>query len=254
MNSNKELLDSGYTRFSAPAKLNLFLKVINKRKDGYHNIQSVFQLIDLQDDIFIKLRNKDNQITIKNSSLLIKPEHDLAFKAAELMLIDRQLGADIIINKEIPAEILYEDDMAITFFVLDTIGDIGKFNLSKINLMKNGLKLGADIPFFINGVNAWVEGVGELLYDIKITNSTYVVMVPNLSINTKTIFEGFKLTNSLIPLKIASSYNAVKHDFVRNDLEETVIKKYVKMAELLKWMRSYKICKNNRSITKFFKN
>ena len=73
MNSNKELLDSGYTRFSAPAKLNLFLKVINKRKDGYHNIQSVFQLIDLQDDIFIKLRNKDNQITIKNSSLLILP-------------------------------------------------------------------------------------------------------------------------------------------------------------------------------------
>ena len=239
MNSNKELLDSGYTRFSAPAKLNLFLKVINKRKDGYHNIQSVFQLIDLQDDIFIKLRNKDNQITIKNSSLLIKPEHDLAFKAAELMLIDRQLGADIIINKEIPIGAGLGGGSSNAATVIMAINKLGKFNLSKINLLKYGLKLGADIPFFINGVNAWVEGVGELLYDIKITNSTYVVMVPNLSINTKTIFEGFKLTNSLIPLKIASSYNAVKHDFVRNDLEETVIKKYVKMAELLKWMSCF---------------
>ena len=61
-------------------------------------------------------------------------------------------------------------------------------------------------------------------------------MVPNLSINTKTIFSSFKLTNSSIPLKMSSSYNAVDHDFVENDLEETVIKKYVKMAELLKWM------------------
>ena len=173
MNSNKELLDSGYTRFSAPAKLNLFLKVINKRKDGYHNIQSVFQLIDLQDDIFIKLRNKDNQITIKNSSLLIKPEHDLAFKAAELMLIDRQLGADIIINKEIPIGAGLGGGSSNAATVIMAINKLGKFNLSKINLMKYGLKLGADIPFFINGVNAWVEGVGELLYDIKITNSDF---------------------------------------------------------------------------------
>ena len=64
-------------------------------------------------------------------------------------------------------------------------------------------------------------------------------MVPNLSINTKTIFSGFKLTNTSIPLKIASSYNTVDHDFVENDLEETVIKKYVKMAELLKWLSCF---------------
>ena len=239
MNSNKELLDSGYTRFSAPAKLNLFLKVINKRKDGYHNIQSVFQLIDLQDDIFIKLRNKDKQINIKNSSLIIKPENDLAFKAAKLMLFDHKLGADIVINKRIPIGAGLGGGSSNAATVIMAINKLGQFNFSNTELIKSSLQLGADIPFFINGTNAWVEGVGELLYDIKISNYIYIVVVPNLSINTKTIFSGFKLTNSSIPLKIASSYNAVNHDFVENDLEKTVIKKYVKMAELLKWLSCF---------------
>ena len=239
MKNNQALLEAGYSKFSAPAKLNLFLKIINKRKDGYHNLQSIFQLIDLQDNIFIKIRHEDTQININNSSLLIKPENDLAFKAAQLILSNRQLGADIFINKKIPLGAGLGGGSSNAATVIMAINKLAKFNLSKTDLIKSSLKLGADIPFFINGVNAWVEGIGELLYDIKIPNSTYVVMVPNLSINTKTIFSGFKLTNSTIPLKIASSFNAVKHDFVKNDLEETVIKKYKKMTELLRWMSCF---------------
>ena len=239
MKNNQALLEAGYSKFSAPAKLNLFLKIINKRKDGYHNLQSIFQLIDLQDNIFIKIRHEDTQININNSSLLIKPENDLAFKAAQLILSNRQLGADIFINKKIPLGAGLGGGSSNAATVIMAINKLAKFNLSKTDLIKSSLKLGADIPFFINGVNAWVEGIGELLYDIKIPNSTYVVMVPNLSINTKTIFSGFKLTNSPIPLKIASSFNAVKHDFVKNDLEETVIKKYEKMTELLRWMSCF---------------
>ncbi len=239
MKNNQALLKAGYSKFSAPAKLNLFLKIINKRKDGYHNLQSIFQLIDLQDNIFIKIRHEDTQININNSSLLIKPENDLAFKAAQSILSNRQLGADIFINKKIPLGAGLGGGSSNAATVIMAINKLAKFNLSKTDLIKSSLKLGADIPFFINGVNAWVEGIGELLYDIKIPNSTYVVMVPNLSINTKTIFSGFKLTNSTIPLKIASSFNAVKHDFVKNDLEETVIKKYEKMTELLRWMSCF---------------
>ena len=239
MKNNQALLEAGYLKFSAPAKLNLFLKIINKRKDGYHNLQSIFQLIDLQDNIFIKIRHEDTQININNSSLLIKPENDLAFKAAQSILSNRQLGADIFINKKIPLGAGLGGGSSNAATVIMAINKLAKFNLSKTDLIKSSLKLGADIPFFINGVNAWVEGIGELLYDIKIPNSTYVVMVPNLSINTKTIFSGFKLTNSTIPLKIASSFNAVKHDFVKNDLEETVIKKYEKMTELLRWMSCF---------------
>ena len=239
MRTNQELLEAGYSKFLAPAKLNLFLKIINKRKDGYHNLQSVFQLINLNDEIFIKIRYEDTQINIENSSLLIKPENDLTFKASNMMLLDRQLGVDIIINKKIPIGAGLGGGSSNAATVIMAINKLCKFNLNNKELIKSGLQLGADIPFFINGSNAWVEGIGDLLYNIKISNYTYLIMVPNLSINTKTIFSGFKLTNSSIPLKMASSYNAVEHDFVKNDLEETVIKKYAKMAELLKWMSCF---------------
>ncbi len=239
MKNNNELLKAGYVRFTAPAKLNLFLKIINKRKNGYHNLQSIFQLIDLEDEIFIKIRYEDTQINISNSSLLIKPENDLAFKAAQLMLLDQKLGADIIINKRIPIGAGLGGGSSNAATVIMAINKLAKFNFSNTELVKSSLRLGADIPFFIHGKNAWVEGVGELLYDIKISNYIYIVMVPNLSINTKTIFNGFKLTNNTIPLKIASSYNAVDHDFIKNDLEETVVKKYVKMAKLLKWLSCF---------------
>ena len=239
MTSNQELIEAGYSKFSAPAKLNLFLKIINKRSDGYHNLQSIFQLIDLQDEVFIKIRYEDTQININNSSLLIKPENDIAFKAAQLMLLDHQLGADIIINKRIPIGAGLGGGSSNAATVIMAINKLGKFNFTNTELIKSSLKLGADIPFFIHGKNAWVEGIGELLYDIKISNYIYIVMVPNLSINTKKIFNGFKLTNTSIPLKIASSYNAVDHDFVENDLEETVIKKYMKMARLLKWLSCF---------------
>ncbi len=239
MISNQELLNSGYAKFLAPAKLNLFLKVINKRKDGYHNIQSVFQLIDLQDEVFIKIRYEDTKININNSSLLIKPENDIALKAAGLILSNTKLGADIIINKRIPIGAGLGGGSSNAATVIMAINKLGKFNFSNTELIKSSLQLGADIPFFINGTNAWVEGVGELLNDIKISNYTYIVMVPNLSINTETVFNDFKLTNLSIPLKIATSYNAVTHDFIENDLEETVTKKYVEIAELLKWLSCF---------------
>ena len=239
MKSARELLKAGYSKFLAPAKLNLFLKIINKRKNGYHNLQSIFQLIDLQDEIFIKIRHEDTQINIKNSSLLIKPEKDLAFKAAQLMLFNRQLGADIIIDKKIPIGAGLGGGSSNAATVIMAINKLAKFNFSKTELIESSLRLGADIPFFINGTNAWVEGVGELLSDINISKYIYIIMMPNLSINTKTIFSCFKLTNTSIPLKIASSYNAVDHDFIGNDLEETVIKKYVKMAELLRWLSCF---------------
>ena len=239
MNNHQEFLKAGYKHFSAPAKLNLFLKIINRKSDGYHNLQSVFQLIDLQDDIYIKIRHSDTLINVVNSSLLIKPENDLSLRAAKLILLGRQVGADIFVKKNIPigAGLGGGSSNAATVFM--AINKLCKYNLSKRDLIKKSLKLGADIPFFINGENAWVEGVGDLLYTIKIPNSTYVIVVPNLSISTKVIFSVFKLTNSSIPLKIASSYNIVRHDLIKNDLEETVIKKYKKMAKLLNWMSCF---------------
>ena len=239
MKNKQALIKNGYLKFSSPAKLNLFLKIINKKNDGYHNLQSIFQLINLQDDIYIKIRYQDSQINVSNSSLLIKPENDLAFKAAHLMLSNQKLGADIFINKEIPIGAGLGGGSSNAATVMMAINKLAKLNISKADLIKSSLKLGADIPFFINGKNSWVEGVGEILYDIKIPNFSYILVVPNLSINTKTIFNGFELTNSVIPLKIASSYKAAEHDLIKNDLQDTVIKKYKKMTVLLDWMKTF---------------
>ena len=247
MKTDQEYLDAGYEKFSAPAKINLFLKIINKRIDGYHNLQSIFHLIELQDDIFIKIRYEDTQINIINSSLLIKPENDLTFKAAQLILLNRQLGADIFINKKIPIGAGLGGGSSDAATVIMGINKLGKFNLSKISLTKISLNIGADVPFFINGGNAWVEGIGELLYNIQIPNFIFIVMVPNLSINTKNIFSEFKLTNPSIPLKIASSFDLKKHEFIDNDLEDIVIKKFLSVSLLMDWMKRFGYAKMSGS-------
>jgi 4-diphosphocytidyl-2-C-methyl-D-erythritol kinase len=252
MKNKQALIKNGYLKFSSPAKLNLFLKIINKKNDGYHNLQSIFQLINLQDDIYIKIRYQDSQINVSNSSLLIKPENDLAFKAAHLMLSNQKLGADIFINKEIPIGAGLGGGSSNAATVMMAINKLAKLNISKAALIKSSLKLGADIPFFINGKNSWVEGVGEILYDIKIPNFSYILVVPNLSINTKTIFNGFELTNSVIPLKIASSYKAADHDLIENDLQDTVIRKYKKMTALLDWMKTFGNAKMSGSGSSIF--
>ena len=252
MKNKQALIKNGYLKFSSPAKLNLFLKIINKRNDGYHNLQSIFQLINLQDDIYIKIRYQDSQINVSNSSLLIKPENDLAFKAAHLMLSNQKLGADIFINKKIPIGAGLGGGSSNAATVMMAINKLAKLNISKADLIKSSLNLGADIPFFINGKNSWVEGVGEILYDIKIPNFSYILVVPNLSINTKTIFNGFELTNSVIPLKIASSYKAADHDLIENDLQDTVIRKYKKMTALLDWMKTFGNAKMSGSGSSIF--
>ena len=252
MKNKQALIKNGYLKFSSPAKLNLFLKIINKRNDGYHNLQSIFQLINLQDDIYIKIRYQDSQINVSNSSLLIKPENDLAFKAAHLMLSNQKLGADIFINKEIPIGAGLGGGSSNAATVMMAINKLAKLNISKADLIKSSLNLGADIPFFINGKNSWVEGVGEILYDIKIPNFSYILVVPNLSINTKMIFNGFELTNSVIPLKIASSYKAADHDLIENDLQDTVIRKYKKMTALLDWMKTFGNAKMSGSGSSIF--
>ena len=252
MKNKQALIKNGYLKFSSPAKLNLFLKIINKRTNGYHNLQSIFQLINLQDDIYIKIRYQDSQINVSNSSLLIKPENDLAFKAAHLMLSNQKLGADIFINKIIPIGAGLGGGSSNAATVMMAINKLAKLNISKADLIKSSLNLGADIPFFINGKNSWVEGVGEILYDIKIPNFSYILVVPNLSINTKMIFNGFELTNSVIPLKIASSYKAADHDLIENDLQDTVIRKYKKMTALLDWMKTFGNAKMSGSGSSIF--
>jgi 4-diphosphocytidyl-2-C-methyl-D-erythritol kinase len=211
---------------------------LSKRADGYHCLQSIFQLIDLYDEIYFKKR-KDNKIIIQYNVESIKKENDLSLKAAELILKDFNFGVDIIVRKNIPIGGGLgggSSDAATTLLALNKL-----FNLKyeKKKLMTLGLALGADVPFFINGINAWVEGIGEKLSPISIDENKYLLFVPNIHISTQSIFKDFKLTKKSIPLKIATSINDVAQDQMHNDLHGTILEKYPKLRELFDWLKEY---------------
>ena len=228
----------GYHKFLAPAKLNLFLKILNKRPDGYHNLQSVFQLINLYDEIYLRIRT-DKKINFTNNSKDIAKDEDIGLQAAKLILKNTQIGADIYINKKIPLGSGMGGGSSNAATILMAINMLGSLGINKDNLNKIGLSLGADIPFFISKKNAWVEGVGEIVNEIKIPHSMYYICVPNIKISTESIFKSYELTKPLIPLKIATYFDSVKFDPIKNDLEETVIKKYKEMSSLLEWLKGF---------------
>tara|TARA_B110000196_G_C21036247_1_gene610097 strand:- start:513 stop:908 length:396 start_codon:yes stop_codon:yes gene_type:complete len=125
-------LDIPFTKFLAPAKLNLFLKIINKRADGYHNLQSVFQFISLYDEIYIRIRD-DNKINVKNSNPLISEENDIVFKACNLLLDQSTIGVDVKIKKNIPVGAGLGGGSSDAATALMAINKICRLGLSKKN-------------------------------------------------------------------------------------------------------------------------
>ncbi|MBT4570583.1 MAG: 4-(cytidine 5'-diphospho)-2-C-methyl-D-erythritol kinase, partial [Nitrosomonadales bacterium] len=223
------------------AKINLFLKIIGKRDTGFHELQSVFQLIDLYDYIYIRVR-KDSEINFINESCEINKQDDLGFRAAKLILKNINVGVDIYIKKNIPIGAGLGGGSSDAATILMAINALANISLSKRELMTLGLSLGADIPFFIFGENAWVEGIGEKLSQINIPDSIYYLCYPNFSISTDSIFKSFELTKVPITLKI-TSYFSDKLEQESNDLEYTITKKYGKMSELVSWMNNYGLAK-----------
>jgi len=231
-----DLIEQGYQAYKAPAKINLFLKIVGKRQNGFHELQSVFQLIDLYDEIFIRVR-KDGQINFINESKKISENNDLGLKAAKLILHGKQSGVDIYLKKNIPIGAGLGGGSSDAATILMGINNLCDLKLSKKELMDIGLKLGADVPFFVFGENAWVEGVGESVRKIIIPKSTYYICYPNFPISTESVFKSFKLTKDPITMKI-TSYFSDKLEGLNNDLEQTITEKYVKMKELLDWMNN----------------
>ena len=231
-------IPSNFQCFFAPAKINLFLKILSKRADGYHCLQSAFQLIDLYDEIHFKKR-KDNKINTQYNVESIKKENDLCLKAAELILKDFNVGVDIIVRKNIPIGGGLGGGSSDAATTLLALNELFNLNHEKKKLMTFGLALGADVPFFINGINAWVEGIGEKLSPISIDENEYLLFVPNIHISTQSIFKDFKLTKKSIPLKIATSINDVAQDQMHNDLHVTILEKYPKLRELFNWLKEY---------------
>lgn len=205
----------------APAKLNLFLHITGRRPDGYHLIESVFMLIDWQDRLHFDLR-ADGAISREDLSGMRLPDDDLIVRAARALQAATgcSAGAHIGIDKSIPAQAGMgggSSDAATTLLALNRLWQL---DLPRPALEAIGLRLGADVPFFLRGRNAWVEGIGDRIspLDEALPRQRFVVVKPDAGLETKLIFSSPDLKRDSERATI--SLFAAKHfDFGHNDLQ-----------------------------------
>jgi 4-diphosphocytidyl-2-C-methyl-D-erythritol kinase len=218
----------------APAKLNLFLHITGRRPDGYHALQTVFQLLDWGDTLHFTRRD-DGRVTRATDVSGVPPEHDLTVRAALLLKnhTGSTEGVDIEIDKRGGSS-----DAATTLLALNRLW---KLDLPRDELQALALKLGADVPFFVFGKNAFAEGVGEALEAVQLPARNFLVVTPRVHVPTAAIFSEKSLTRDSKPLTITDflaqhSCNAEWPDsFGRNDMQQVVVGKYAEVARVLRW-------------------
>ncbi|MBA3755032.1 MAG: 4-(cytidine 5'-diphospho)-2-C-methyl-D-erythritol kinase [Nitrosomonas sp.] len=220
--------------FPAPAKLNLFLHVVGRRQDGYHLLQTVFRFVDFSDQLSFKLR-ADGVIKLHNPITGVPEENDLCVRAAKLLKqkTGTAQGVDIFMQKQIPMGGGLgggSSDAATTLLALNQLWEV---NLSREQLLALGLQLGADVPVFIFGQNAFAEGIGEKLAAIELPPAWYLVLVPAVQVPTAEIFASKELTRNTLPIKIPPFSVWQGH----NDLELAVCRSYPEVARCLEWLK-----------------
>ncbi|MCB5184989.1 4-(cytidine 5'-diphospho)-2-C-methyl-D-erythritol kinase [Methylobacillus gramineus] len=225
-----------FTPFPAPAKINLFLHITGRRNDGYHLLQSVFRLLDFGDTVHIRPRN-DGLIQRTQDIPGVPEAQDLCIRAATLLQqhTNSKLGADIFVTKRTPMGGGLGGGSSDAATVLLALNRVWHLNLSRQELISLGLQLGADVPFFIFGKNAWVEGIGEKLQSIQLPPAHYLVLTPQVHISTAEIFASGELTRNTNPTTIA----AFLRDLVHNDLETVVCQQYPAVASCLEWLTQF---------------
>ena len=195
----------GWSTWPAPAKLNLFLQIVGRREDGYHELQTVFRLLGWGDTV--RLRTRDDGLIVRHgeSAPGVGEADDIAVKAAKLLQSEAKIteGADISVEKRIPVGGGFgggSSDAATVLVALNRLWDLG-FDLERLSLL--GLRLGADVPVFVRGHNAWAEGVGEKLTRIQLPGACYVLANPGIHVPTGELFQAPDLTRNAAPAKIA---------------------------------------------------
>jgi len=217
------------SEFAAPAKLNLFLHVLGRRADGYHELQTVFRLIDRADRIRIAAR-EDGEIAFSGAY----GEDNLCFRAARLLKQESgsSLGADIALEKSLPVGGGLGGGSSDAATVLLALNRLWKLGLGRARLQALGAKLGADVPFFIFGKSALGEGIGERLTALDLPPAWYVVVTPQVAVSTKEIFAA-ALTGQSKRLTIPPFFPGRGE----NDLERVVTGRYPEVAASLKWLK-----------------
>lgn len=227
----------------APAKINLFLHVVGRREDGYHLLQTAFQFLDLADTLHFDLRT-DGRIVLQDATAGVKHDDNLVVRAARNLqaACGTTLGADIRLEKRIPMGGGLgggSSDAASTLIALNRLWNAG---LDRQALMRLGLVLGADVPVFLFGDNAFAEGVGEKLQALVLPPRVYLVLRPGVSIPTVEIFSAKDLTRDSERIIMAFFSEMTKtnegniSEFGRNDLETVAFSRYPAVRQVAEWM------------------
>ena len=225
----------------APAKLNLFLHITGRRPDGYHLLQSVFMLVDWADTLHFE-RRKDGLITREDLSWAL-PQDDLTVRAAQALRMATGCGegAHIGIHKNVPAQAGMgggSSDAASTLLALNQLWNL---RLALPQLEKIGLTLGADVPFFLRGRNAWVEGIGETITPLEnacaLPKARFAIVKPTAGLDTKSIFSNPDLKRDSDSATILG-FAAAHFDFGRNDLQPVAEALCPEVSEALSWLGS----------------
>ncbi len=231
------------TFWPAPAKLNLFLQITGQREDGYHNLQTVFQFLDVGDRLRFEVRD-DGKILRKTDNEGIKPEDDLVVKAAKALqqATGTDKGADIYLQKILPMGGGVGGGSSDAATVLMVLNHLWQSGLDTPALAEIGLSLGADVPIFIHGHAAFAEGVGEQLTSVSPTETCYLVVKPDVHISTAKIFSDKELTRDcpaikICDLQIGTANEAQVFDELGNVFEPVIARQYPEIAEVIQQLR-----------------
>ena len=224
-------------RLLSPVKLNLFLHITGQRQDGYHLLQTIFQLLDYGDQMEFSSRQDARLVRIDEHDFDL-PQLDLSIQAAEALRIKANkpaLGATIRLKKNVPPGSglgAGSSNAATTLLCLNQLWQLG-FSLQQ--LAETGARLGADVPVFIYGQTAWAEGVGEKISAIDGIDSWYCVLVPDINVATAAVFSSPALHREH-PVVTLADY---QHGRCSNALETATAQIYPQVAEALDYLRQY---------------
>ncbi|MGQ9425819.1 4-(cytidine 5'-diphospho)-2-C-methyl-D-erythritol kinase [Gilvimarinus sp. F26214L] len=218
----------------APAKLNLFLHILGRRADGYHELQTLFQLLDYGDQL--NFEPTDGHLTLSGAPAGLPDSENLILRAARLLQAETgcRRGAHIELEKKLPMGGGIgggSSDAATTLLALDALWGTG---LALAELAALGRQLGADVPVFVQGRTAWAEGVGEKLQAIDMPDLWYLVLTPACSVSTALVFGHPELTRDSAAITVA----AFSEQGTRNDCQALVERLFPPVSEAIQWLKS----------------
>lgn len=223
-------------RLPAPAKLNLFLHILGRRDDGYHQLQTVFQLLDFGDELHLKIR-PDDRIRLTPELDGVPTHQNLIWRAADALrqATGCRLGADIRLAKRLPMGGGLGGGSSNAATALVGLNHLWRTGLNIEALVQIGRNLGADVPVFIRGDSAWAEGIGDLLTPVELPHRWFVVLIPDCHVSTAQIFQHKGLTRDTLPITI----RAFLGEGGNNDCQPVVENLHPEVLAARRWLQQY---------------